>query len=263
MIQPKPPYDETLHQQNGDSELPIREKDLLDVLEYTDGSNPEILLAGAAHHCGNTLAVACSFSMEDTVIIDMLHHAGPSKTMVFALDTGRLPEEVYACADQLRERFDLTIHWYHPQLEAIEQLLTTKGAFSFRQSIENRKECCRIRKIEPLHRALSGMSAWVTGQRRQHGITREQLQVVETDQSHGGIVKLNPLALWTMARVRQYVLDRKLPYNSLYEHGYTSIGCAPCTRPVQEGEAERAGRWWWEQSEHRECGIHSGTRARR
>jgi len=199
------------------------------------------------------LALSCSF--EDVVLVHMMHEICPD-VRVFAIDTGRLNEETYELADITQTRFGIKIEWYFPQREAIERLEREKGLFSFRTSLEARHECCGIRKVEPLSRALAGLNAWVTGLRRDQSLTRSDLQRVERDDAHGGIVKLNPLADWTSEQVSDYIREHELPRNHLHDRGYLSIGCAPCTRPVEPGEHPRAGRWWWEEPEHKECGLH-------
>lgn len=199
--------------------------------------------------------LACSFSLEDVAIIDLAKEAG-IEIGVFALDTGRLNEETYEVADAIVERYRIAIDWYFPLHEAVEKLEREKGLFSFRESLENRHECCHIRKVEPLGRALEGLSGWITGMRREHGVTRGDLKTVECDQLNGGIIKINPLFDWTEAELLDYAKDRRLPQNRLLKQGYRSIGCAPCTRAVQPGEDARAGRWWWENPEHKECGLH-------
>lgn len=201
------------------------------------------------------VALASSFSLEDCVLMDLLARRRPD-ARVFALDTGRLNPETYECAEAMGLRCGLRVEWFFPQREPVEALERSKGLFSFRESVGNRRECCGIRKVEPLGRALSGLRAWITGLRRGQGVTRTDLRTVESDDAHGGIVKISPLAGWTLERVRTYVRERKLPCNSLDDQGYTSIGCAPCTRAVRPGEDERAGRWWWENPEHKECGLH-------
>jgi len=177
--------------------------------------------------------------------------------VVFALDTGRLNPETYECAEALRRRYGLKIEWYFPARERVEELERSKGLFSFRESIENRKECCGIRKVEPLRRALSNLDAWITGLRREQSVTRSDLQVLEIDNANGGIIKINPLAGWSLDDCWSFVRKNKIPWNSLYDRGYTSIGCAPCTRAIEPGEDQRAGRWWWENPEHKECGLHN------
>lgn len=199
--------------------------------------------------------LACSFSIEDVVLIDLIHrHRLPIG--VFAIDTGRLPEETYLAAESIRTRFDLEIDWYAPQAEAVQQLEREKGLFSFRESLDNRHECCHIRKVEPLQRALAGLGGWVTGQRREQSVTRNELPAIETDHAHGGIVKLNPLAAWSYDEIWDYAREQRLPIHPLHRQGYPSIGCAPCTRAIAAGEDVRAGRWWWEDPEHKECGLH-------
>lgn len=220
----------------------------------TDATPQEILLAGA-EGAGGPIKLACSFSVEDVVIIDMAAELG-LPVGVFALDTGRLHEETYEVADALAERYRIGIQWFFPRQESVEKLLREKGAFSFRESLENRHECCHIRKVEPLGRALKGLAGWVTGLRREQSVTRTGLAPIEIDGTNGGILKINPLLEWTEAQVCEYAEARRVPVNRLHKQGYPSIGCAPCTRPVAPGEHPRAGRWWWENPEHKECGLH-------
>jgi len=215
--------------------------------------NAEDLLKWAIDAFHPDLALACSF--EDIVLVHMMHRIRPD-IRVFALDTGRMDEETYELAEIARQRFGIEVEWYFPKREDVEKLEREKGLFSFRTSLEARHECCRIRKVEPLSRALSGLRAWVTGLQRDQGVTRTTLQKVERDDAHGGILKLNPIADWTSEQTSDYIREHKLPCNGLYDRGYLSIGCAPCTRPVAPGEHSRAGRWWWEHPEHKECGLH-------
>lgn len=201
------------------------------------------------------IALACSFSVEDICALHLMKQVRDD-VRVFALDTGRLNEETYECADRITRELDINIEWYFPNHEAVEALEREKGMFSFRESLDNRHECCHIRKVEPLGRALKDLRAWITGQRRAQSATRSELKVDEIDDAHGGIVKLNPLAAWSDSDVWDHIREHKLPYNRLHDQGYPSIGCAPCTRAVAEGEDIRAGRWWWEDPEHKECGLH-------
>ena len=219
------------------------------------GAPPEEVLRWALSEFHPDIALGSSFSREDIVLAAMMAAIRPD-VRVFALDTGRLHEETYEVAQAAADRFCIRIEWHFPDRAAVEELERTKGLYSFRESLENRTECCRIRKVEPLGRALSGLRAWVTGQRREQGLTRGGLQVFEIDDVHGGILKLNPLADWTDEQVKAYIRKRGLPYNRLHDQGYPSIGCAPCTRPVAPGEDPRGGRWWWERPEHKECGLH-------
>ena len=221
-----------------------------------DEESPEAVLRWALSEFHPDIALASSFGMEDIVLIAMMADILPD-ARIFALDTGRLHEETYEAAEAVRRKLGVRIEWYFPDRSAIENLERTKGLYSFRESLENRHECCRIRKVEPLSRALSGLRAWVTGQRREQAVTRRSLPVLEVDEVHGKILKLNPLAGWTEQEVREYVRKRGLPVNRLHGMGYPSIGCAPCTRPVAPGEDPRAGRWWWERPEQKECGLHA------
>jgi phosphoadenosine phosphosulfate reductase len=219
-----------------------------------DTAPQEILRLGVSATNG-PVKLACSFSVEDVVIIDMVRELGLS-VGIFALDTGRLNEETYEVADAIVERYRVGIDWYFPRHEAVEQLERGKGLFSFRESLENRHECCHIRKVEPLGRALKGLAGWVTGLRREQSVTRTGLAAIELDEANGGILKINPLLEWTEAEVWAYAEEQRIPTNRLHKQGYPSIGCAPCTRPVAPGEHPRAGRWWWENPEHKECGLH-------
>lgn len=224
-------------------------------LPEVDGFSPqEIILAGVKAASGS-VSMACSFSAEDIVVIDMLHKVAPH-VRVFALDTGRLNEETYQVAESVRVRYDLKIDWYFPDSQAVENLEREKGLFSFRETLENRHECCGIRKVEPLGRALDGLGGWIVGLRREQSVTRANLQALEVDQAHGGIVKISPLVHWTERQVWEYTEKHTLPVNRLHRMGYPSIGCAPCTRAIEPGEDLRAGRWWWENPEHKECGLH-------
>jgi phosphoadenosine phosphosulfate reductase len=220
----------------------------------SDASPAEILRIGLEAASG-PVSLACSFSLEDVAIIDIAHKAG-LPLGVFAIDTGRLNEETYEVADALTERYRLKIDWYFPRHEDVEELERTSGLFSFRESTDKRKECCSIRKVEPLTRALKGLSGWVTGMRREQSPTRSELQAIERDDLNGGILKINPLIDWSEEQLLAYTAEQRLPKNRLYSQGYRSIGCAPCTRAVREGEDARAGRWWWETPDTKECGLH-------
>ena len=219
-----------------------------------DATTVEILRVGIDVAQGS-VSLACSFSFEDVAIIHIAHEAG-LKLGVFALDTGRLNEETYEVADAVTQRFGISIDWYFPKHDAVQQLEREKGLFSFRESLENRHECCAIRKVEPLGRALEGLGGWVTGMRREQSVTRGTLVALERDDLNGGILKINPLLEWSEQDVIGYMEKHRLPTNRLFRQGYRSIGCAPCTRAVASGEHPRAGRWWWENPEHKECGLH-------
>ena len=213
------------------------------------------VLAWADARFGHQAAIASSFGVEDIVLIDLAARHAP-RLRVLTLDTGRLPAETYEVMEEVRRKYRIAIETWVPAGAAVERLVGEKGFFSFRQGIDERKECCGIRKLEPLARALAGRSAWLTGLRREQSVTRAGVEVVELDRAHGGILKLNPLASWTEAQVWHYAREHRVPLNGLHARGYPSIGCAPCTRAVLPGEDVRAGRWWWESPEHKECGLH-------
>ncbi len=221
-----------------------------------DLTNSSAVLNRALELWHPRIALASSFSLEDAVVVHLLMEIRKD-AQVFALDTGRLNPETYECAEALRRRYGLKIQWFFPERVAVETLEREKGLFSFRESVDNRKECCGIRKVEPLRRALSGLDAWITGLRREQSVTRTELAAVEIDKANGGIYKINPLAAWTLEDLWAFARQHKIPFNTLYDRGYTSIGCAPCTRAIDPGEDQRAGRWWWENPEHKECGLHN------
>lgn len=217
--------------------------------------SPQEVLRWALDSFHPRIAFAASFGVEDVAVIDMLAGIRPD-ARVFTLDTGRLPAETYDVMERVRDRYGLAIEVHFPERDAVEDLEREKGFYSFRASIEERKRCCGIRKLVPLGRALLGLDAWITGLRREQAVTRAGVPVVEADPSHGGIVKVNPLASWSEAQVWEYVRRKNIPYNRLHDQGYPSIGCAPCTRAIRPGEDVRAGRWWWESPEQKECGLH-------
>jgi len=197
---------------------------------------------------------ASSFGAEDMVVIDLLaRHA--RDIAVFTLDTGRLPEETQALIERSRRHFGLPIAVYLPDAAALEAFVREHGVNAFYDSVELRRQCCALRKTAPLARALAGKAAWVTGLRRAQSVTRSDLPLGEYDTAHG-LQKFNPLADWSEDDVWTYLRERGVPYNALHDRGYRSIGCAPCTRAVEPGEDVRAGRWWWENPEHKECGLH-------
>ena len=219
------------------------------------GKSAEEIIRWAADRFGSEVAFASSFGVEDVVVIEMIARVAP-EIKVFTLDTGRLPEETYEVMEQVRVRYDVPIHSYFPDREAVESLEREKGFYSFRESIENRKECCGIRKMEPLRRALYGNRAWMTGLRAAQAVTRTDMEAVEWDEGNG-MAKVNPLIEWSEEQVWDYVRANKVPYNALHDRGFPSIGCAPCTRAIKPGEDVRAGRWWWENPDNKECGLHS------
>jgi len=233
--------------------VPVSEVD--DVARQAEAWTPQEILDWALDRFHPRISFASSFGVEDVAVIHMLSQLNKD-ARVFTLDTGRLPAETYDVMERIREAYGTKIEVFFPQREATEQLQNEKGFFSFRQSVEERKRCCGIRKVEPLNRALSTLDAWTTGLRREQAVTRTILPAVEIDHGHGGIVKVNPLVKWTEAQTWDYVRAHKVPYNALHDQGYPSLGCAPCTRAIKPGEDVRAGRWWWENPETKECGLH-------
>lgn len=219
-------------------------------------SSPQEVLQWAVDRFFPRITLACSFGVEDVALVHMLTRL-PQRARIFCLDTGRLHQETYDVLDQIRSKYDLEIEIYFPNHEAVEKMVREKGINLFYHSLENRLECCRIRKVEPLGRALSGMKAWITGLRRAQSVTRADLSKVEKDAAHGGIIKINPLIDWTDQQVWDYVKTHQIPYNRLHDQGFPSIGCAPCTRAIKPGEDIRAGRWWWENPQNKECGLHT------
>lgn len=197
---------------------------------------------------------ASSLAAEDMVLTDLILRAG-LPIDIFSLETGRLHPETLSMVERVRDSYGYDIALYRPQPEAVERYVAEHGLNAFYDSVAMRKECCRIRKVEPLGRALAGSRAWITGQRRAQSSTRAELAVQEDDAAHG-MQKFNPLADWSEADVWDYLRGNDVPYNALHDRGYPSIGCEPCTRAVQPGEDVRAGRWWWENPESKECGLH-------
>ncbi|MFD2366014.1 phosphoadenylyl-sulfate reductase [Pseudoduganella sp. GCM10020061] len=197
---------------------------------------------------------ASSLAAEDMVITDMILRA-QLPIAIFSLETGRLHAETLAVLDKVREVYGYDIMLYRPQADAIDAYVAQNGLNAFYDSVEMRRECCRIRKVEPLGRALAGNKAWITGQRRAQSSTRAELAVQEEDAAHG-MTKFNPLADWSEEDVWNYLRANNVPYNALHDQGFPSIGCEPCTRAVEPGQDVRAGRWWWENPESKECGLH-------
>jgi phosphoadenosine phosphosulfate reductase len=234
-----------------EAEIPL----LADQLAHADPMDTLRYLLG---RFGSDCAIAFS-GAEDVVLIDMAARLG-LRYSVFCLDTGRLHHETYKFIDKVRAHYNIEIELYSPQAEPLQAFVRKKGLFSFYE--DGHKECCGVRKIEPMKRALSNYRAWVTGQRRDQSPTRAEVPVLQADAGNVGkagsgvLLKSNPLANWSSSKVWSYIRERSVPYNELHERGFISIGCEPCTRPVHPGQHEREGRWWWEESTKRECGLH-------
>lgn len=222
--------------------------------EKLNGKSPQEILTWALDQFHPRLSLASSFGAEDVVLIDMLARIRPD-ARVFSLDTGRLPGETYDVIAAIAKKYpQLQLQIMFPQAETVQKMVQEHGINLFYDSVENRKLCCHVRKVEPLNRALQGLDAWITGLRRDQTENRSQMAVVELD-SVRGIAKINPLIDWTNEQVWAYIRENHVPYNALHDRNYPSLGCAPCTRAIEPGEDLRAGRWWWEQS-NQECGLH-------
>ena len=227
--------------------------------ENFENMKAEEIIKWAEQKHGNKVALASSFGAEDVVLVDMLVKIGKElgiKPRIFTLDTGRLPYETYDLIEKIREKYGVDIEVYFPVSSEVEDMERKYGPNLFYKSIEFRQLCCKIRKVEPLNRALKDLSTWICGLRKEQSMTRTEIKKVEVDLAHNNILKINPLADWTEEEIWKYIKENDVPYNKLHDKNYPSIGCAPCTRAVKEGEDIRAGRWWWETPDKKECGLH-------
>ncbi len=223
--------------------------------QLLENKTPEEVIRFFISHYKEKVAFSSSLGLEDQVITHMIA-AIDKNTRIFTLDTGRVFPETYSLISRTNDRYDINIQVYFPDNKEVEEMVNKKGINLFYESIENRKECCRIRKIEPLKRAFKGLDAWICGLRREQSVTRNDMQVVEWD-ANNNLVKINPLINWTEQQVWDYIKANNIPYNVLHDKGFPSIGCQPCTRAIKPGEDIRAGRWWWENPEQKECGLHA------
>ncbi len=202
----------------------------------------------------DSATLASSYGAEDMVLMDLICKFAP-EIEIFSLDTGRLPKETYDVMQKAKAHYQREVKVYFPEATDVEDYITHQGPNAFYDSVELRKDCCGIRKVKPLGRALAGKKAWLTGMRRSQAVTRSELPVSEWDESHG-LQKFSPLTAWSNGDVWAYIRAFEVPYNELHDTGYASIGCQPCTRAITAGEDIRAGRWWWENPESKECGLH-------
>lgn len=236
-------------------------RDLLAQIESGDLEklSADELIRWGFDNLGPRVALLASFGgSEGMVLLDLMHRVSRDQTRVITIDTGRLPQETHDLMELVRDRYDLEIEVYFPQMERVESMVRRHGPNLFYESPQNRELCCGIRKVEPLRRALGGLEGWFSGLRKEQSTARRSVRAAEIDQLNGGLVKLNPLAHWSRARVDRYVREHAISVNALQAEGYPSVGCAPCSRAIEPGEDERAGRWWWESAPERECGIHFG-----
>lgn len=215
---------------------------------------PETIIQEVVQIFGKKIALSSSMGAEDQVLTDMLIKIDPN-ARIFTLDTGRLFPETYDLIDRTSKKYKTKIEVMFPDYKQVEEMVNSKGINLFYESVENRKLCCHIRKIEPLKRAFKTLDAWICGLRASQSVTRTNIHVIEWDENNG-LVKVNPLAHWSETDVWDYIKKHKVPYNPLHDKGYPSIGCLPCTRAIEPGEDVRAGRWWWENPDTKECGLH-------
>lgn len=220
-----------------------------------DNKTPEETIQFFLDKFQDKIAFSSSLGAEDQVITDMISKIDKS-AKIFTLDTGRVFPETYDLIDRTSRKYKMPIQIYFPDAKQVEEMVNEKGINLFFESVENRKLCCHIRKIEPLKRAFKDLDVWICGLRREQSITRADVQVVEWDEANG-LIKLNPIIDWTEEQVWDYIKTNKVPYNRLHDKGFPSVGCQPCTRAIEKGEDTRAGRWWWENPETKECGLHA------
>ncbi|MGC4036919.1 MAG: phosphoadenylyl-sulfate reductase [Chitinophagaceae bacterium] len=225
-----------------------------EIISSINGLDPKDALKLLAEKFQGSAVFSTSFSFEDQVITDLIVSQNlPVK--IFTLDTGRLFPETYSTWTQTLEKYGNKIIAYYPQSELLQEFIEAKGPNSFYESVDNRKSCCHIRKVEPLQRALKGKKLWITGIRAEHSANRHDMQQVEWDATNN-VFKFHPLLYWTSEGTKEYIREHNIPYNPLHDKGFVSIGCAPCTRAIRPGEDFRAGRWWWEDANKKECGLH-------
>ena len=215
----------------------------------------EEALQWASDNLHPKVAKASSFGAEDSVIMDIMLKINP-KFRFFTLDTGRLPQETYDIIDIVRKKYNISIEVLFPDTNEVEKMVNEKGMNLFYESVENRKLCCEIRKVHPINKILNTLDGWITGLRRNQTKTREDVTMFQLDSEHGGILKINPIIDWTWEQIQEYIKKNNLPYNSLLDKGYPSIGCEPWTRAINPSADLRAGRWWWEQDGNKGCGLH-------
>jgi phosphoadenosine phosphosulfate reductase len=228
--------------------------ELENIRQEIEKLEPVDALALLANKFPGEIVFSTSFGWEDQAITHMIF-TNDLPIKVFTLETGRLFPETYYVWNRTMEMYGKPIHAYYPNNELLEQMVNAKGPSSFYESVENRKECCGIRKVEPLKRALAGNKCWITGIRAEQSADRQSMTNPEWDEQNN-LIKFHPIYDWTLDRVKEYIRINNIPYNTLHDRGFPSIGCAPCTRAVQPGEDFRAGRWWWEDQSKKECGLH-------
>lgn len=220
-----------------------------------DTESPQTVIEWVLGRWHPRVAICTSFQAEGMVLLDMAWRINP-QVRVFTVDTGRLPQETYDIIEAVRDRYKIDVEVHFPDARHIEGMVRRYGPNLFYKSVEARLLCCKLRKVEPLRGVLDDLDAWITGLRREQWASRANIRKIEIDHDHGGLAKISPMADWTHDEVWEYIRSHNVPYHQLYDQGYTSIGCTPCTRLTKPGEDLRAGRWWWEKNAPKECGIH-------
>lgn len=235
--------------------MKFSEEDVKSLNREFEQSSPEDILAWASSNLGRSVALATSFQVQGMVLVDMFAKTDPG-ARIFTLDTGRLHSHTYDVMDRTREKYGISIEVLFPDTAQVEEMVRDRGVNLFYKSVANRRLCCQVRKTNPLNGYLKTLDAWITSIRADQTEQRSDSSRFEVDYLHGKMLKINPILDWTVDQVWDYIRKNDVPYNKLHDMGYPSIGCAPCTRAVEEGEDPRAGRWWWEQGSDKECGIH-------
>jgi phosphoadenosine phosphosulfate reductase len=220
-----------------------------------ESQSPEKVLTFFLKEFKGRIALSSSLGLEDQMLTHLICGIDKS-SRIFTLDTGRVFPETYSLLSRTNDRYDIKIEVFFPDYQKVQEMVNTKGINLFYESIENRKACCNVRKMEPLRRAFVGLDVWICGLRREQSVTRADMKVVEWDAANN-LIKINPLINWTEQQLWEFVKTNGIPYNVLHEKGFPSIGCQPCTRAVKPGEDIRSGRWWWENPEQKECGLHA------
>jgi len=232
----------------------VQKQNIAELNEKFKNASPQEALQFFISEFGDKIAFASSLGAEDQVITDMICKINP-KARIFTLDTGRLFPETYDLIDKTNKKYGIRMEIFFPKNELVEEMVNSEGINLFYNGIALRKMCCDVRKMEPLRRAFSSLNVWICGLRKEQSVTRTDMQLVEWDETNN-LVKINPLIDWIEADVWNYIRENNVPYNALHDKNFPSIGCQPCTRAIEKGEDVRAGRWWWESPEQKECGLH-------
>jgi phosphoadenosine phosphosulfate reductase len=234
--------------------MTIIPENILTHINFLEKSSAEEVLEWTADKYKENVVLSSAFGPECQVLLDMIHKKSVP-IPVFTLDTGRLFNETYKLIAETEEHYNTKIRVYFPDREDVEGMVSENGINLFYKNVELRKQCCHVRKLIPLERALKGKKCWITGLRKTQSETRDKMEIIELDNERN-LIKINPLINWTEKQIWNYIRKNKVPYNPLHDQGYPSLGCACCTRRIKQGDNFRSGRWWWEKPEHKECGLH-------